>query len=273
MIWILIALLACLAMLALAAPFLRRDALAAESGLGVFRGQLDEVERDREIGLISDQDAAFATREIERRWLAASRRQDEEGQPNAKLRQGGLAVTVLSVIAAVAIYFSLGRPELVGVEAPQQAELPPEIREVFEQVEALAQFLVENPANPDGWTRLGQAYMAMRQYGLAAQAFENALDYRQDDALLFSQLGEALFFAQGGLMTPAARESFARALDLDANEAGARFYMAEALFQSGDIAGARNMLENLRSDFPDDESLAEAIEARLEIFETGPVSE
>lgn len=270
MIWVLIAILASLVMLMLVAPLVRREQVEEQDGLGVFQGQLAEVNRDTELGLISEAEAETARREINRRWLAASRQTDQDGQASPRFRQAGIIVSMLSVLLAVAAYLGTGRPELVGVEAPDRPEIPPEIQEVLSQVDALAQRLVENPANPEGWTRLGQAYMAMRQYGRAVIAFDNALDYDAGNALLFSQLGEAHFFAARGEMTPAAREAFARALDLDPQEPGARFYMAEALFQDGDVAGAIDTLTRLRSDFPEDEALADAIGARFEQIETGP---
>ena len=54
MIWFFIALVSALVILALVFPFLRRKGADAADGLGVFSGQLAELERDRELGLIDE---------------------------------------------------------------------------------------------------------------------------------------------------------------------------------------------------------------------------
>lgn len=52
MIWFLLAVIATLVALALILPFLSTRRLEISDGLGVFNGQLAELQRDRELGQI-----------------------------------------------------------------------------------------------------------------------------------------------------------------------------------------------------------------------------
>lgn len=272
MIWFLIALLASLALLALVSPFLRARAFKPEQGLGAFAGQLDEIKRDLDLGLIDPDEAEASRREVMRRLKSARDAQEEEGGANRCFRSTAIVTSAASVLLAVAAYVMMGSAHLVGL--PPQApppEIPEEMQQVLDEIDALAADLMQNPANPDGWAVLGQAYLAMGRYAEAAIAFDNAIDYVPDNAFLYASLGQAHLFSQGGNMTPVAQEAFARALEIDPDEPRGRFFMAEALYQSGDVEAAVSAWHTLLADTPEDAGYRQMIEARLDGVETGPV--
>ncbi len=75
MIWILLALMTAAAVFAVLWPLLRKlDATAAIDGndLAVYRDQLEEIERDRDAGLIGASEAEAARVEVSRRLIAAA---------------------------------------------------------------------------------------------------------------------------------------------------------------------------------------------------------
>ncbi|WP_203292519.1 c-type cytochrome biogenesis protein CcmI [Maricaulis parjimensis] len=271
MIWVLIAILASLAVLALVLPVMRRDSAdVTRRGLGVFAGQLDELKRDLELGLVEPEAAQAAEREIRRREAAA-----EAIGPDAESVRPGLRLSlILSSVAAsmlaVVIYMAIGSPFLVGREAPAQPEMPQEIQAVMAEIDALAADLMANPDNPQGWAVLGQAYTTLGRYSEAVVAFENAINGVPDSAFLFSALGQAYLFEAQGTVTPAAREAFSRALDLDPTDVRARFFLAEAQYQSGNREAALAAWQALLEDAPDDAGYRPMIEDRLAAAREAP---
>jgi cytochrome c-type biogenesis protein CcmH len=266
MIWILIALIASLVALALVLPVMRRAPEAAASGLTVFSGQLEELRRDADLGLIEPEDARAAELDIRRRAKAAENLQPEDGDsgtPSPRLRLAIIAASTLSVMAAVLIYMQIGSPQLAGQPPAPVSQVPENMQAVLDEVDALAADLMANPDNPRGWAVLGQAYVTLGRYQEAAVAFENAIDRVPDSAFLFASLGQAYLFAADGDMTPPAREAFARALDIDPQNVRARFFMAEALWQDGEREAALAAWQRMLDEAPDDAGYTQMVEARM----------
>ena len=266
MIWILIALIASLVALALVLPVMRRAPEAAASGLTVFSGQLEELRRDADLGLIEPEDARAAELDIRRRAKAAENQQPEDGDrgtPSPRLRLAIIAASTLSVMAAVLIYMQIGSPQLAGQPPAPASQMPEDMQAVLDEVDALAADLMANPDNPRGWAVLGQAYVTLGRYQEAAVAFENAIDRVPDSAFLFASLGQAYLFAADGDMTPPAREAFARALDIDPQDVRARFFMAEALWQDGEREAALAAWQRMLDEAPDDAGYTQMVEARM----------
>lgn len=264
MLWILIAAMASVTVLVLVLPFMRRNAQAEDDGLGAFTGQLEELSRDRELGLIGADEARAAELDIKRRLLAASGHGEGAEVANPMLRHAAVIAIGLGGIAAVAIYMAVGTPDLAGRSEPEPVAVSAEMRAVLDQVEALAAQMAANPDDAQGWAVLGQSYLSLGRYGEAANAFEQAIDIVPDSGFLFASLGQALLFDANGNMTPAAREAFARALDIDPSDVRARFFMAEALYQSGEVEAALAAWQALLAESPDDAAYRGMIEARLD---------
>ncbi|MGK0267364.1 MAG: cytochrome c-type biogenesis protein CcmH [Maricaulis sp.] len=269
MLWILIAAMASATVAALVWPFMRRTAAAEDDGLGAFAGQLEELTRDRELGLIGAAEARAAELDIQRRLLAASGPEGGEERASPLWRQLAIIASGLGGIAAVAIYMAVGSPQLVGRFEPEPVEVSSEMRAVLDQIEALAAEMAANPGDAQGWAVLGQSYLSLGRYGEAAHAFGQAIDIVPDSAFLFASLGQALLFDANGEMTPAAREAFARALDIEPSDVRARFFMAEAMYQSGEGEAALAAWQALLDEAAPDAAYRGMIEARLAALQAG----
>ena len=70
--WFVMALMTAAAMMAVLWPLSRRGPLASGSDVEVYRDQLDEIDRDRAAGRISEGEAEAARVEVSRRLLAAA---------------------------------------------------------------------------------------------------------------------------------------------------------------------------------------------------------
>lgn len=263
MLWILIAAMASLTVAALVMPFMRRDGRAEDDGLGAFAGQLEELKRDGELGLIEVDEARAAEIDIKRRLLAASGHDGGEERAHPVLRQMAIIACGLGGIAAVAIYMAVGTPQPLPPNEPEPVEVSAEMRTVLDQIDALAAQMAANPGDAQGWAVLGQAYLSLGRYSEAAHAFDQAIDIVPDSAFLFASLGQALLFDANGTMTPAAREAFARALDIEPTDVRSRFFMAEALYQAGEHEAALAAWQSLLAESPPDAAYRGMIEARL----------
>ena len=70
--WLVFLLMTAVAIFAVLWPLSRRAPLKAGSDIAVYRDQLDEIERDRNAGLIGDREAESARTEVSRRLIAAA---------------------------------------------------------------------------------------------------------------------------------------------------------------------------------------------------------
>jgi cytochrome c-type biogenesis protein CcmH len=117
-------------------------------------------------------------------------------------------------------------------------------------VARLTKRLEDMPQDLEGWSLLARSYMTLGRYDEAAQAFAHAAKLDPNDAGLAASHGEALVYAGGGLVTPAAREAFEAARRIDAMELRARFYLGLAEIQGGRPRTALALWEALASDTP-----------------------
>ncbi|WP_417486089.1 c-type cytochrome biogenesis protein CcmI [Maricaulis sp.] len=269
MIWILIALMACVVALALILPVVRGVTGPVSDGRGAFAGQLAELKRDRELGFIDEDAARQAELDIRRRINQAGTGNDDPAMiggssaASRPLRHGLVAGAGACAVLAVALYMTLGSPHLVGMTPARMPEVPEELREILAELDNLRADLAVRPDNPQGWAVLGQANVRLGRYGEAAVAFENAINWEPESAFLFASLGQARLFEAGGIVTPAAREAFARALDIDPGDVRARFFMAEAQFQGGERAQAIDAWRSILAGADADAAYRGMVEDRL----------
>lgn len=263
--WVVILVLAAVTVAVLAlllVPLLRRP--PAEEGrdrhsLEVYRDQLDELERDVARGVMDDREAATARQEIERRILALNPEADSpDGGKTAKgARMTAVALVVVVPLAAAALYAWYGSP---GMPDQPMAERWADDRPVFEggptfgdvrrMIARFEQTLAEQPHNAENWATLAGAYALLEQYGQAAEAMARAAALEPLNAERQSLLGEFLVLGSGGVVNDRAAEAFRAAIAADPFQPVARFYLALARAQDGDVAGAMADWQALLADTP-----------------------
>ena len=263
--WLLLGAMTALAAALVAWPLLRPP--AAPSGrrdyeLQVYRAQLEELAREQERGLLGEREAQAAKLEVERRMLAA----DAAASPHAggrapKTGRWAIAALIALPLLAVGLYWPFGRPDLPSAPFAGRADERRLAREAAEapgpsvesMIARLEQRVAERPDDLEAWQRLGQAFDLAGRYDDAVRARREALAL-DGSAAANAALGEALVMANGGAVTPAAREAFERALALDAADPRARFYRGLALLQAGDRRGALDawvaLIESSPADAP-----------------------
>lgn len=276
MLWLAIGLLAALAAAVLLFALVRRSrgpAARTEHDLEVYRAQLKELRREQASGLISEAEAEAARLEIERRILAADAAQaPEDAKATARRERLPVALAAAAVpLAAVGLYLFLGSPGVPSVPFADQAARRAEMAEAQRQaaqdnlpgVETMLarvrERLAEDPDNLRDWVMLATSLSALGQYAEAVPAFDHAIRLEGDDAALHSARAEAVILAAQGEVTADARAGLMRALALNPKDARARFYLAMAKRQNGDVQGALDDLTDMLREAPAGATWVEAV--------------
>ena len=262
MIWVGYAALTLLCVGALIWPLFRRTRTAVpdlEVDQAVYQAQLDEVDRDLTLGLLTEDQADTARTDIRRRMLAAAQRQTEKTSGEAPLLRMGTVTGVALVVpfTALAVYLTIGSPELPGVpveerraEALNEAIEHPDQADMNVLIEQLADRLREDPDNAEGWVLLGRSYRQMNRNGEAAAAYRRALAIGIQDPNVFAEFGEVLMTSNSGTLTPEAENAFWAVLDLDREDPRARFYIGLAAAQAGQVEDAIAIWRDLTASAP-----------------------
>lgn len=269
-------LMAALAIALLAIPFLRHQAAPdrRDFDLTVHQDQLAELERDLDRGIIGPEAARAARLEIERRILAVAEGSDtsldnkNRSQPAARL---AAALVLIVPLASGYLYVKLGRPHLPDLplasrEAPEQ-QLS-ERDALLANIEEMEKHLEAAPENGGVWMMLGRTRLRAGQYQEAVEALSKGVEFSPDDPSNRAELAEAMVYAAGGQVTPAALDHFKATLEQIPNEPRSRYYLGMALAQEGEIDAAidgwAHLLEASPSDAPWRFQIVEAIRSMLE---------
>lgn len=242
--WIVLGVIAALAALWMAWPFLRANSFeltSAEGAISIYRDQMDEVERDLKAGLISQSECDAALSEIERRALHAARTLD---QGLAVSRRSGLSaflLTAVSALAAVGLYLTLGASGAPDQPlAARKAELltrQADAGDVQSRIQLLIERTQQNPENFDDWWTLARAYGMIGDHASSADAYRHAAELAGDMPEVQSAYAEAMTLANGNKVPTAARVIFEQ-LARKTDDPRARYYVALAQAQSQEFEAA-----------------------------------
>jgi cytochrome c-type biogenesis protein CcmH len=266
--WLVFALMTAAAVLAVLWPLSRRGGPSGGSDIEVYRDQLDEIARDSTAGLIGEAEAEAARIEVSRRLIAAgdAAAADKVASGAAPLwrrRATAVAALLLLPVGAIALYLTLGSPQLPG--EPLAARLravhqDSSIANLVSQVEA---HLERNPDDARGYEVLAPVYLRLGRFDAAVTARRKLLVLKGESAEGQADLGEALVAAANGIVTAEAKTAFERAVALDPNEFKAEFFIGMAAEQDGASAKAatiwRGMLEKAPPGAPWVQSVKQAL--------------
>lgn len=250
--WLLAALLTAAVVAFLLRPLLssRVDPGAPFARARAFRAILASLQRDEKAGLLVNAEGDSARADIARALIA-----EVEGVPvvqaetpgrEARARGFALFVAGFVGIGALGVYLANGSPELAKPGAVQSARAP----DFASLVEELKRKVAERPTDPEGQRFLGRGLSELGQYDEAAEAYKRAIALGQDSAEIHADYGEALALA-AQRVTPAAKDAFEKALARDKTEPRARYYLALAKGEAGDLAGALADWQTLFDESPE----------------------
>src|SRR5215468_9542825 len=259
--WFALALMTGAAMAVIAWPLTRKaGALRSGSDLAVYRDQLDEIKRDHAAGRIGDSEAEAAQVEVSRRLLAAADAEAAQAAatmptPGSRRRAVALAALLVVSFGSAGTYLSLGSPTLPGQPLASRDQSQ-SIDGMIAQVEG---HLARNPNDGRGWEVIAPVYLRIGRVEDAIKARRKALALNGETSERHAGLGEALVAASDGRITPEARKSFARAVELDGGNIKARYFLGVAAEQDGQPAAAVEIWRAMLAGAPADAPWAEFI--------------
>ena len=259
--WVLAALMTLAVIAILVVPLFEAAGSRNEKGmaLNVYRDQLVEIDRDKTLGMLPQDQARAAQLEIQRRILALA--DTPAAQPSRALHNRLIAITaVLLPIFGVLLYLDIG--------ASQQPDQPLAERQVAvpatPELMALHYRVARHPDDAEAWLALARLALKQQRLGEALEGFRHVIALGKAQADIYADYGLALIRFHDGEVSSDAKAAFAKALGLNPKESKARFFLALAKAQQGDLTGAVSDWVALEKDAPADalyrKALSEAIE-------------
>ncbi|WP_151702898.1 c-type cytochrome biogenesis protein CcmI [Nitrincola alkalilacustris] len=263
LLWVGIALLTLVAVAIVFWPLLRNRHAHLEKlqlvdrkaqNIEIFKERLSELERERDMGTLAEQEFAELKIELERNLLYdAADMQSTQSRVRLGKRQL-IVVTLLALMVPVmsfSLYQHLGRADDLAVAMHRAAfdtsfaEGPTSIEEAIERLETE---LERNPNNPEGWYLLATTLMNLNEFDRAVGSFRQALDYLPESSQeypgVMGQLSQAMFFARGGQVDDQVRDQIDATLALDVNEVTSLGLLGIDAFEQGRYEEAARFWEH-----------------------------
>ncbi len=221
----------------------------------VYRDQLRELTRDRERGVIEAGEEEAARREIERRLLATDR-----PDPGAAAKPRPVLAGILSlvtVVIAAGLYAILGDPGLPDLPYADRAaeravaahQMPTDLNKAVADLQTK---LKANPNNLEGWILLGRTEAMRQHWEKSAEAMRQAMLLAPKRPDIATAYGEMQIMADGGLVTPPARDAFVAALKEEPKDLRALWYLGLEAVQQRKVGTARDYWQKLLALLPAD---------------------
>jgi len=266
-IWIILLAMTAAAVMAVLWPLSRHRAVSAQvdPDTQFYREQIAEIERDRARGVLMPDEAEAAKVEAGRRLLRATGGRGNGfaavGEPALRRRRAAstLALSIIPILA-LATYEIYGSPQLPSPSAPAQRADNVDLMTAVAQIET---HLAKNPQDGRGWEVIAPVYVRMGRVDDALKAYEAAIRYQAPDADRFANYGEVLVMAKDGLVSAEAQGAFEQAVKLDPGSPKARFYLARAAAQDGQVEKAKAAYAELLSASPADAPWVDAVKQEL----------
>jgi cytochrome c-type biogenesis protein CcmH len=272
LLWVGFAVLTAAVIGAVVAPLLRvrtSEASSAEADLAVYRDQLAEIEADRTRGLLGAAEAEAARAEVARRLIARA------GEPNAtpsidpSVGCKPAAKTVWALVAivpaaSIGLYLAVGSPWLPARPHAERVSAPAAQASVGELVAQVEARLREQPEDGQGWDVIAPVYLRVQRYADAADAFAHAMRILGETPRRLAGFAEATVLAADGIVNEDARRAYEKVLAAEPDRHEARFWLAVAKEQDGDLRAAIASYSELLERAPSDAAWRAAISERMD---------
>lgn len=265
------ALLAAATLAAVALPLLRPAHGIADRGQfdrAVYRDQLKELEREAARGVLNATEAASARLEIQRRLLAADGRSVRSWSDAAASPWLAAGIVGFVLISATGLYSWLGSPSLPDMpyaarhsgSALVQDSQHIDIKDAAKKLRAKLQ---TDPKNAEGWLLYARTESMLGNWGTARDAYNRAMALGENGPAVLAGYGEMLVLGQQGIVPVEAVNVFDQVLKVDPKNDVARYYLALADAEAGEVKKAIAGWMSLAADIPDGSSMRAEIASRV----------
>jgi len=190
-----------------------------------FRLALDAIEADERNGRLDASQAVAAKGELAREILRS--KASPEAAATKSLGRGpllfGLAVTAA---LSLGLYAFLGRPDLPTQPLAERPELVAQSLDLDQAVARIEAQLARAPQDLRGWQVIAPAYVEMRRFADAAEAYRRVIALAGPSADLRTDLAEALLLDANGAGSDEAMDQLEQAAAADPAHVRSRLYLA-----------------------------------------------
>ncbi len=242
MLWLALTVLAAGAGLLVALPFLRRrtDAELPTTPAEIYKSQLDDLAKDEAVGDVDAATAANLRIEIERRILEAPNVTESAAAAASFDRVTAAAVAAIVVLGSAILYAATGSPSIGPSASNVSADRDDaqSLADIDAAIDRLRARLEQAPSDAEGWRMLGWSYFETGRYDQSIEAYRRAVSLAPAQAGYRSALAEALTWANGGTVSAEARDEFRAVIAGASDDERARYCLALAKAQGGDLRAA-----------------------------------
>jgi cytochrome c-type biogenesis protein CcmH len=229
-----------------------------EADLALYRAQLAELDRERDLGRLDEEAHRAALVEVQRRLLAAPEEPDAAATAPGRRVVAGLLVAVPAL--ALGLYLWDGVPDMPSAPYALRQEAATRDEAILAQLRTrLAQLPPGSDQARQGWVLLGNAERSRGRLDAAAEAYRHALEDRFD-AELTAQLAQVLL-EEG--RTEEVKALLAAALPQAPKHIGLRFLAGLAEARAGRPEGAKAAWRALIADAPPEAPWRAMVERRM----------
>ncbi|CAK0771261.1 hypothetical protein CCP3SC5AM1_710013 [Gammaproteobacteria bacterium] len=270
--WILIGLMTVMAVLISALPWIRprtRETIDRKSlNVAVYRDRMNELDTALDYPSLS-----FEQREDERYRLAQELLEDVNdsviSSPTYNNKRWTLfAISTVFPLIALLLYSFLGTgtrlfSQMETRETASRQQMP-STKQIEQMVSRLAERLVANPEDANGWMMLARSYTVLERYPEAAKAYAQAYALEGDNN---PQLGidyaEALVLANGNRITDEARTVLAKVFEKTPDHPHGLWLAGLWAFQEKHYQVAVEFWQRLKSLLPQGSNVFDKIETAI----------
>jgi cytochrome c-type biogenesis protein CcmH len=274
MIWVVFGVLTLVAMLAVLLPLARRrPAFSGPDGKAIYETEIAGIDRDVARGLASEADAAAAKTEAARRFLATTAVEQKPVRSSTFARRAAAVVALLFIPGLTfGLYRAIGAADYPDQPLEARLNAPASGSDINVALAKIEKRLAEQPDDARGWEVVAPVYLKMDRPRDAARAWQKVIQLEGVTAERAASFGEALVYADEGRISPQARKAFEAALEQDASEPRAQFFLGMADEQAGDNAGAIQRWTRLLDGAPADAPFAPAVRERIAALSARPAA-
>ena len=272
--WLLVAVMATLALLFIIPPLLRnrqteqidRNLLTA----AVIKEQLAELDADLASGKLDQTAYSAARQDLERSLLDDI---DDTALDNESPGRSGRWAAVLLAVAlpvtALSLYHKLGTQQFAsGNTEPAVAAASSEqatMHSIASMVGKLEARLQDKPDDPEGWYMLAKSYAVLNQFDKSAAAYRQLLKLTGDQPDLLADYADTLTMVNGGTFTDEAGELLKKSLQLQPDNIKALWLMGHWYYQHNDLNKSLELWSRAAALLPPGDENAVALNQQIQL--------
>ena len=197
-----------------------------------FRVALDAIEADERNGKLDAGQAVAAKGELAREILRNQVASDSIA--TKPLGQAPLLFGLaLTASLSLALYASLGRPDMPAQPLAARPELAAQSLDLNDAIARIEARLAEAPDDLRGWQVIAPAYVEMGRFADAAEAYRRVMALSAPSADLRTDMAEALLLNADGAGSEVAMEQLQQAAAAEPGHVRSRLYLAAEFMRLG----------------------------------------